>query len=191
MLGASNVWLLKRPIEQLFTSRKLALDLHCGPGRAYLRPGGFLWWRYCALADVIEPGRSYGIVVLMDLGSDLLYGAPAEELAEFLRDRIRGWTAHGARVAVVPVFEETISTLGPLTFPALKGVFYPRSKLALDELAAGAAEINRSLRELAKDETELVLMEGCSSYVGPDRLHYIHRAAFLERLRRVIEKPRV
>lgn len=144
--------------------------------------------RYGPLADEIKSDRAYTSVTVMDLGSDLLYGAPPSEVIPFLRNNIERWLSQGSKVAVVPVFEESIASLGPKIYPVLRKVFYPDSRLTLEDLSRGAVEINVFLRDLASEQPRLELIEGCSEYIGPDHLHYIQRSAFMERLRRTVRE---
>lgn len=173
VLGASNLWFIQRPFRRaLARATDVPYELHLGPGRAYCVQAGFLFLSYPPLLSVPDP-PDLASVLLMDLGSDLVYNVTKERFRDEIFARVREWRRRGVRVAVVPVFERTVLSLGPRLFRFLRTIFFKGSRLELDYLKVSLSEFNRELRAMAAADSGIVLVEGLDRYIGPDRIHFV------------------
>lgn len=182
VLGASNLWFIQRPFRRaLARATTVPCALHLGPGRAYCVQAGFLFLSYPPLLSVPDP-PDLASVLLMDLGSDLVYNVTEKRFRDEVFARVRDWRRRGVRVAVVPVFERTVLSLGPRLFLLLRTIFFKGSRLELNYLKASLKEFNRELRAMAAADPGIVLVEGLDEHVGPDRIHFVRWKPVIERL---------
>ena len=176
------MWRIRRRLVEAIRRRqpRAKILIEGGPGRAYCCVAGIWFLRFAKLADVrIAPGVS--AVVLMDLGNDLFYGVSPSELIETLdgiSDRAR---RAGARVAVVPLFESPLRSIGPWRYSLLRTFFYPSSKLSWDELQHAVQAVNAHLAA-RHDAGDLRLIEGMDKFLGPDKIHFLWRGKAAARI---------
>jgi hypothetical protein len=163
VLGASNVALgLVEVASAARRAWRAPLDLYvaAGLGRSYGRWNWILGHSLpgiiqCALWEALEErraaGHAGGIVALVtDVGNDLLYGSPPDEILSWVNICLERLAAHDAQFVIGQVPIDSIERMGALRFYQLRRVLYPWSRLTWSDAITGATELREGLERLAK-----------------------------------------
>jgi hypothetical protein len=196
VLGASNV---SRGLSRLMaTVAARSPDAHllvaAGHGRSY-GANSRVWMRrlpsllHCGLWRALDRGRGDGDgdgdgiapagspplhALVTDVGNDLLYGFPAEQVAEWVREAVRRLAARGATVALTRLPIASIAGVGEIRYAVLRAVFVPGCRLSLAALAAAAARLDDALGEIAA-EFHAVPIDQPAAWYGLDAIHVRRR----------------
>ncbi|TDJ52582.1 MAG: hypothetical protein E2O43_03930 [Nitrospina sp.] len=182
LLGASNLargcfalgWHLKRCLHP----RRVEVMIAAGPGRGYHMPGGLLHVVYPPIRSspifeaAMEKSQSGARVVALvtDIGNDILYGVPEEDLIETLQQiftRLQSMRAEIFYTTIPQIFETGVH---PALFHVLRTVLFPRSRVSYDQTQRAVGRINRFLKDAAKDPLRLV--PDMDRFTGMDEIHY-------------------
>ncbi len=190
VLGASNV---SRGLARLVTTVEAALPdgvdimVAAGHGRSYgatsrvwlrrlpsiLRCG--LWRaldRHGFSVPPAEAGPLCGLVT--DIGNDLLYGIPVEQVAAWVWEAMRRLAVRRARIAVTRLPLASVARVGAGRYRALKTLFVPGCPLSLAELKAATARLDREVAAIAAEfNAEVIDQPG--DWYGLDSLHVRRR----------------
>lgn len=136
--------------------RRLPSILGCGLWRALDREGG------------VERGRRVALVT--DIGNDLLYGYPPDQVAAWVREAVGRLVDRGATVAITRLPLEAVRRVGPVRYRALKTFFVPGCPLSIEGIQSAAVELDGRLGELAA-VAGLATIDQPGSWYGFDTLH--------------------
>ena len=88
-------------------------------------------------------------VLLMDVGNDLLYGAPVPHILAWTATALQRLADLGTRRVVVGLPIAAIRTLSRWRFLAVRSVLFPRSRLTLAQAIDQATAVHEGLADLA------------------------------------------
>jgi hypothetical protein len=182
VLGASNV---SRGLSRLVAaveSRSPGADLFvaAGHGRGYgvntrvaarrlpsiLRSG---LWR-----GLDRQGSEPPVALVTDVGNELLYGFPAEQIAAWVRESVWRLADRGATIAITRLPMASIATVGAVRYRALRTFFVPGCRLSLAGLKEAATRLDADLQAIAEDYNAKVIEQPVHWY-GVDTLHVRRR----------------
>jgi hypothetical protein len=182
VLGASNV---SRGLSRLVAaveSRSPGADLFvaAGHGRGYgvntrvaarrlpsiLRSG---LWR-----GLDRQGGGPPVALVTDVGNELLYGFPAEQVASWVRESVWRLADRGATIAITRLPMASIATVGAVRYRALRTFFVPGCRLSLAGLKEAATRLDADLQAIAEDYNAKVIEQPVHWY-GVDTLHVRRR----------------
>jgi len=112
--------------------------------------------------------------LVTDVGNELLYGFPAEQIASWVRESVRRLADRGATIAITRLPMAGIATVGPVRYRALRTFFVPGCRLSLAELKGAATRLDSELQTIA-DEFNAELIEQPAHWYGLDTLHVRRR----------------
>lgn len=112
--------------------------------------------------------------VITDIGNDILYDEPVEQIAEWVALCIERLRASGAQVSLTQLPIANLPTLGSLRFAMFRQLFFPRCRLSREEVCARAAELNQRVVELA-ESLEIQAISHVSDWYGLDPIHFRRR----------------
>ena len=182
LLGASNLsrgcFAFARHMKVCLYPRKVEVLVASGPGRAYCASGGLLNVSYPPIqsSDIFDMAQGkresgYRVVALVsDIGNDIMYGVPAEQVTETVQQIFAKLQLLDAEIfyTTLPVaFEKRVN---PLWFYLLRSVLLPSSRVSYDEAVAGIIEVNQFLRQSASKQCYLI--SDMDRYLGFDEIHY-------------------
>lgn len=186
VLGASNVSRGLARLAAITTARlpgPLDLFVAAGHGRSYgansrvflrrlpsiLRCG---LWRALD-RERIGDGRPVRALVT-DIGNDLLYGFPVEQVTAWVAESLARLNARGARVAVTRLPLASVARVGPLRYRALRTLYVPGCPLSLDALQDAVIRLDAAVTAVAVEQGATVL-EQPSDWYGLDAIHVRRR----------------
>jgi hypothetical protein len=182
VLGASNV---SRGLSRLTAAVRGRVDgpvdlfVAAGHGRSY-GANSRVWMRRlpsilgCGLWRALDRGgirdgrRSVALVT--DIGNDLLYGFPPEQVAAWVREGVDRLVDRGATVAIARLPLEAVSRVGPVRYRALKTFFVPGCPLSIDGIQSAAVDLDGRLADLALS-AGLATIDQPGEWYGFDTLH--------------------
>jgi hypothetical protein len=158
LLGASN---LTRGIATVLeTARRLwgrPLDVQAalGHGRSYGRPSSVF---FRELPGILESGLWRALsasqdiptaALVTDIGNDLLYEEPVEQIAQWIDECLTRLKALDARIAITLLPIENLPTLSPRRFEFFRRLYVPRCRLSLSAVVERVHQLNALVAELA------------------------------------------
>ncbi|MBC8287870.1 MAG: hypothetical protein H8E42_10405 [Nitrospinae bacterium] len=182
LLGASNLArghsALTRHISQNISGSEFVNAL--GPGRGYCARGGLLNFTYSPIGGcrVMESARVYAergfrvIVLLTDIGNDIMYGVPEKSLIECLDTLIEKSLRLNAEVFVTAIHVDVCKDMGKRSFKLLKAIFYPKSSVTFDQADSAVKKLNHYLEEKSQQNERVHLVSGLGAFCGMDKIHY-------------------
>jgi hypothetical protein len=182
VLGASNV---SRGLSRLVAaveSRSPGADLFvaAGHGRGYgvntrvaarRLPsilGSGLW------RGLDRHGNAAPAALVTDVGNELLYGFPAEQIASWVRESVRRLADRGATIVITRLPMAGIATVGAIRYRALRTFFVPGCRLSLAGLKEAATRLDAGLQTIAGDFGGQIIEQPAHWY-GFDTLHVRRR----------------
>lgn len=182
LLGASNLArgysMLTHHLSKCLNKTEYLNAL--GPGRGFFARGGMFNFTYPPIQDcrVIESAEKKlndslrTVVLITDIGNDLMYGVSAETLIECLDrmiDRILEWDAD---IFLTSIHVNLKKDVSPTTFLILRFLFYPSSKVTYEETNLFVVKVNEYLKEKSGKNEKVHLITGMEVFAGSDRIHY-------------------
>jgi hypothetical protein len=181
-MGASNLArgysLLTRYLSKCLEVKNIEFLNALGPGRGFCAKGGMFNFIYPPIQDcqvieaVDQKTKNTRVVLITDLGNDLMYGVTADSLIEcldMLIDRMLKWNAEIFLTSIHINIKKDISRT---IFYILRFIFYPRSKINFEEADLLITKVNCYLEEKTRKNKKVHLITGMESYVGLDKIHY-------------------
>jgi hypothetical protein len=179
LLGASNLTKgIATVLETAYRTWGRPLEVHTalGHGRSFGLTSSVLGrqlpgilecglWRVLADSPAIPTA---GLVT--DIGNDLLYGQPVEQIAEWVRECLDRLATLKARTVVTLLPVENLPSLSRARFRLMRTLFFPHSRLTLDDVAQRAHTLNDRVRRLALDRGCGLIVQRASWY-GFDPIH--------------------
>ena len=189
LLGASNA---ARGIGAAVQAARTLFDgpfdllAALGHGRSYGRGAWVLgrWlpgivdcglWKDLAQREEEDPLDLPTQALVTDVGNDILYGASAERIAEWVGTCIERLQTHSSEITLTGIPIQSLDRITEWEFPIFRTMLYPGCRLTRTEALSRAAELNDLLREIA-DANSLTFVKPQADWYGRDRIH-IGRAA--------------
>ena len=179
LLGASN---LVRGISTIVETawhtwgRPLEVFVAAGHGRSYgarsrvfvrALPGIVQCGLWLALSRR-PPARTAALVT--DIGNDLLYDVPVQQISEWVEICLAQLRAQQARVALTLLPLHNLATLSPARFHFFRKLFFPRCSLSLATLRQRAVELQQRVQELG-NAYQAAVIEPRAGWYGIDPIH--------------------
>ena len=179
LLGASN---LTKGISTVLATayrtwgRPLEVITALGHGRSYGRASSLLGRQLpgilqCGAWDRLaaSPGApTAGLVT--DIGNDLLYEEPVELIASWVEQCLDRLAKIGARTIVTMLPVDNLKTLSRARFHVMRTLFFPHSRIRLEEVSERAHALNDRVWQLAT-ERGFRLIGHQSAWYGFDPIH--------------------
>lgn len=178
VLGASNVTLGLPLIIDLIRAGyagPLQLDVADSHGRSYGQ------WTTIPFRSVpghaeseiwAEDNQSFESThaIVTDIGNDLVYGNTPEQTANWVRQCVAKLRDQDAEIVLTQLPLVSLETLQPWRYRFFKTMFFPGSRLPLNEIRRRAVELNEYVIEIANSaDAKLVTPE--ASWFGIDPIH--------------------
>jgi len=187
LLGASN---LTKSIGTVLNAaaghwnEPLEIMAALGHGRAYTCTTRVLGRQLpaiqaCGLWQQLSDGERRPTAALVtDIGNDLIYERPVEEIASCLERCLDRLAAAGARTIVTALPLDSVRRLSPAKFRLFRSLLFPYSRLTLADATQRAIELDERVRALAA-ERQFAVFEQRSEWYGFDPIHirFGHRPA--------------
>jgi hypothetical protein len=130
----------------------------------------------CGLWPALDAYRGEVTAALVtDIGNDLLYDQPVEQVERWVATCIDRLAAHTDRVVLTLLPEVSPRTIGRARFLFFRTLFVPACRLSLAEIATRAAALNDVLGRLAATSGAR-LVEHDPAWYGLDPIHVVSRA---------------
>lgn len=183
LLGASNLTVSLRRIIQ-------CMQHHCGGpseilvaaghGRSYGQDSQFLGRELPGIAaselwaqlDDCRILPTYAF--LTDIGNDILYGAAAAQILDWVGWCIEHLQQQSDQIIVTDLPLASIESLPAWRYKLFRNLFYPYCRLSLDEVRARARAVHRGLLTLAAHQP-FVLQAQHPEWMGADAIHHAYR----------------
>ena len=182
LMGASNLArgysMLTRHISSCFEKNKTEFLNALGPGRGFCAKGGMFNFTYppiqgCRILDAAEKKScDTRVVLITDIGNDLMYGVSADTLIESLDGLIDRALQLDAAIFLTSIHVNLKKDVSPTTFFILKSFFYPGSSITYEETDLFIIKVNGYLKEKAEQNKRVHLISGMGSFAGADKIHY-------------------
>ena len=108
--------------------------------------------------------------VITDVGNDLVYGVPADTVADWIEDCIQRLHDRGFDVVITQLPLERLHRMTTLQFQATKTLFFPTYRLRWPTLQQEIAKLAERLNETA-DRFDLPLIDQPETWYGFDPIH--------------------
>jgi hypothetical protein len=112
--------------------------------------------------------------LITDVGNDLLYGAPLDELMAWLEIICDQLSEAGSRIVVTSLPLEGVRCLNPRRYLLLRTILFPRSRASLAEVLALAEAAQLRLADLAARKN-IPLIPVKKEWYGWDTIHLRRR----------------
>jgi hypothetical protein len=162
---ALSVW--GRPLEVLGA---------LGHGRSYGRTSAILGRQLpgilqCGLWRELEGESAVPTAALVtDIGNDLLYEEPVEQIVRWVEECLDRLAAAQARTVVTLLPLDNLRTLSLARFRLMRAIFFPHSRIGLEEVGRRAHALDGAVRRLALDRGFGVVAHR-SAWYGFDPIH--------------------
>jgi len=180
VLGASNVakslGVLVQVAEQRFAA-PLEIVTATGRGRSY---GNASWFLARSLPSILtcevwdhlaqHPNlNSYAVIT--DVGNDLLYEFTAEQIAAWVEQCVIRLKQHTHRIVLTGLPIHNVKRITPAKFLLFRTLFFPRTKIPLEEVQANALRLHDHLRAIAaRHEIHFVTIQ--KQWYSVDPIHW-------------------
>jgi hypothetical protein len=183
MLGASN---LTKGIGTVLETacrvwgRPLVALGALGHGRSFGRESSILGRQLPSILDCglwQELARQPEIptaALITDIGNDLLYEEPVEQIVLWVQECFDRLAAIGARTVVTLLPTENLRTLSRARFQLMRTIFFPHSRIGLEEVGHRAGALNDEVRRLAAERAFAIVPQRAAWY-GFDPIHIKQR----------------
>lgn len=181
LLGASNLtFAFPYIVARLRQSFESPIDILTaqGYGRSYGQWSQFLGIRElpgivnCNLWENIpgEPNAKSCLALITDIGNDLMYGASAETVTQWVSICLRRLQRLKAAIVLVGLPIEAINTLSLWRYQLAKPVLFPASRVTCHSMRRNANLLNQKLLRLA-EQGDVQIIEPESTWYGALPLH--------------------
>ena len=181
LLGASNLararFGLNRYLEKSFPNLILT-SITSGPGRAYSITGGILGVNYLPLKNdpIFKLGfenrlkHDLNIAIICDIGNDILYGVPVQNLTQDLEKIIYNLSVFCSHIFTIPIPFKKLKTLNYHQINILKKILFPKCTLSPEKIITSIKVVNTFLHEI--NIPKFTLLKTMDNYIGWDLAHY-------------------
>lgn len=147
-------------VQSVFLGRAIPSVLHCGLWDALARD--------IARDPAGTPRPTYALVT--DVGNDVVYGSPASQILEWVRETLDRLVALRARIVLTGLPLRSVDDVSPLTFELTKRLLFPRHPVKRDEALSTAVEVDAALERLA-GERDIPFVPQRLEWFGLDPIH--------------------
>ena len=181
-LGASNLarsfYGLKRCITRCLFPRPVSFIHAMGPGRGYISQGGIFNAIYSPIlyCDILKAAynrrkiNQQVVALITDIGNDIMYGVPVEEIIGGLQSLFDTLTGFEASIFVTSIPVDLKKDIGGFYFRILRRVFFPNSPVEHYQVSEAIEIINKFIiQSLNKNITAINEMK---QFCGIDKIHY-------------------
>ncbi|MDC1152609.1 hypothetical protein OAT06_01265 [Nitrospinaceae bacterium] len=207
LMGASNLArgysMLTHHLSECLEKNKTEFLNALGPGRGFCARGGIFNITYSPIQDcrIIESAEKkskkalHTVVLITDIGNDLMYGVSADTLIaslDIMIDEILKWDAD---IFLTSIHVNLKKDISPTIFLVLRILLYRSSKVNYEEMGLSILQINDYLADKVSKNERMHLITGLEAFAGLDKIHYsllkTHAAwsAVAEKIFRVINVP--
>jgi hypothetical protein len=207
LMGASNLArgysMLTHHFSKCLEKNKIEFLNALGPGRGFCARGGIFNITYSPIQDcrIIESAEKkskealYTVVLITDIGNDLMYGVSADTLIvslDIMIEKILKWDAD---IFLTSIHVNLKKDISPTLFLVLRFLLYPNSKVNYEEMDLSILQINEYLEGKVSENERMHLITGLDAFAGLDKIHYslfkMHAAwsAVAEKIFRIINVP--
>ena len=182
LMGASNLArgysMLTRHISSCFGKNNTEFLNALGPGRGFCTRGGMFNFTYPPIQDcpILEAANKKScdrqVVLITDIGNDLMYGVSADTLIESLDGLIDRALQCDAEIFLTSIHVNLKKDVSQTTFFILKFFFYPGSSITYKKTDLFIIKVNSYLKEKAGQNQRVHLISGMESFAGADKIHY-------------------
>ena len=184
LMGASNLArgysMLTHHLSECLKKNKTEFLNALGPGRGFCARGGVFNITYSPIQDcqVIESAQKkskealHTVVLITDIGNDLMYGVLVDTLIESLDGLIGRALQWDAEIFLTSIHVNLKKDVSPTMFFILKSFFYPGSSITYEEADLFIIKVNGYLQEKARQNKRVYLISGMTSFIGMDKIHY-------------------
>jgi hypothetical protein len=182
LMGASNLArgysMFTRHISNCFGKNKTEFLNALGPGRGFCARGGMFNFTYppiqdCRILEVAEKKScDTRVVLITDIGNDLMYGVSADTLIESLDGLIDRALQWDAEIFLTSIHVNLKKDVSQTMFLILKSFFYPGSNITYEETDLFIVKVNGYLEEKSRQNDKVHLISGMGSFAGADKIHY-------------------
>jgi len=201
LLGASNLTLSLRWVIQLMQQRlggPSEIMAAVGHGRAYgvfsqVMSRGLPGIAACGLWRQLDSMTARPTVALLtDIGNDILYGLPPEQILRSVAWCIGQLQKHSAQIVVTNLPIESIQHLSERRYAFFRNIFYPSSQMSRTQTMHCARAVHQGLTEMAS-RGHFKLYEQKPDWFGLDGIHvnYLQRKAFYQHIVQQFPQTRV
>ncbi len=183
VLGASNLVLgwqaLTGSLRQM-TTAPINLNVALGMGRSYVKTSAF-WFRrlpaisQCGLWDQLpRDSANAPLVLITDLGNDIVYLFPPDQIAASVRQCIRqilDWRSD-AKIVMTGLPLASLTRIGKLQFQIAKTIMFPGCSLSRTSILERSLSLDQLVRQLAA-EFKIPLVEPEPHWYGFDAIHVV------------------
>ncbi len=183
LLGASNLTRMLPTVvatARRIVGRPVRFLIACGHGRSFGIPTTVFFRELPAIVDcglwraLAEAPPSRTLVLLTDVGNDIMYGVPVETLVGWLRACLDRVTGPSSRVAVTDLPLVNIESITPTRFRVFRDVLYPNHDITLESAVAAARAVSATLRSLC-EERHATVVDHDARWYGLDPIHIRRR----------------
>jgi hypothetical protein len=151
-----------------------------GPGRGYCARGGLLNFSYSPIGEcnVMKSAKVYAergyrtVVLLTDIGNDIMYGVSESFLIQSLDIMIEKSLKMNAEVFLTSIHVDVSKDMGKTSFKLFKSIFYPNSPVTFDQAESAVKKLNHYLAEKSLQNERVHLVSGLGAFCGLDKIHY-------------------
>jgi hypothetical protein len=154
----------------------LLFHVAMGHGRSYGIEAGYLGKIFlgifqCGLWEELQrDGALSTVACVTDIGNDLAYEIPVEEVLDWVTRCLDRLQECEARVVVTALPMVALMGVGKVRFSVLRAVLFPRCRLAQGELLERAKRLDAGLRELA-EVRKIPIFSAPNAWYGLDPIH--------------------
>ncbi len=112
--------------------------------------------------------------LVTDIGNDLLYEEPVEQIVDWVRECFDRLVAIRARTVVTALPVGNLETLSRARFQLMRTLFFPHSRITLEEVSRRARALDEAVRTLAV-ERGFSLIAHRPAWYGFDPIHIKQR----------------
>jgi hypothetical protein len=182
LMGASNLArgysMLTRHILSCFGKNKTEFLSALGPGRGFCSRGGMFNFNYPPIQDslILEAAEKKScdirVVLITDIGNDLMYGVSADTLIESLDGLLERALLWNVEIFMTSIHVNLKKDVSKTAFFILKSLFYPGSSITYEETNLFIIKVNGYLEEKTEQNERVHLISGMESFAGADKIHY-------------------
>lgn len=181
LLGASNLTLsfprLFESLRKTIDGRLDVLAAH-GHGRSYGMPSRVLFRELpgiqdCRLWQDLDASTDRcdrTLALVTDIGNDILYGATADQISEWINTCILRLIERRAQIVVTLLPLASVERLSQWRFNLTKAVFFPRQPISFGHAIQCARDLNAQLEQLAQ-RPEVQTVTPQQDWYGFDPIH--------------------
>lgn len=179
LLGASN---LTKSIGAVLATaqgiwgQRLEVLAALGHGRSYGRDSQVFGRQLPGILDcgiwrhLNAVPRAETAALVTDIGNDLLYEEPVERISQWVDACLDRLAAIRARTVVTLLPIENIERISGRRYKFFRTIFFPRSRVSLDEMSARARALNRHVEQAAR-ERGFSIVAHRQAWYGVDPIH--------------------